>query len=71
MNYQYLLLEISDRIATVTINRPDKLNALSFAVLDEIESIFSGGPNVDITTLVSNLNRMAPTKRSNWNNIKF
>ncbi len=38
---------------------------------DEIESIFSGGPNVDITTLVSNLNRMAPTKRSNWNNIKF
>jgi len=38
---------------------------------DEIQSIFSGGPNVDITELVNNLNRMAPTKRENWSQIKF
>lgn len=38
---------------------------------DEIQSIFSGGPNVKITDLVNNLNRMAPTKRENWSNIQF
>jgi hypothetical protein len=38
---------------------------------DELEAIFSGGPNVDIATLIENLNRMAPTKRKNWANIKY
>ncbi len=38
---------------------------------DEIQSIFSGGPSVDITELVNNLNRMAPTKRENWSKIKY
>lgn len=38
---------------------------------DEIQSIFSGGPQVNITALVNNLNRMSPTKRSNWQEIKF
>lgn len=41
------------------------------AKADEIQSIFSGGPSVDITSLVNNLNKMAPTKRSNWNDIKY
>jgi len=36
MPYELLLLEISDRIATVTINRPDKLNALNDAMMREI-----------------------------------
>jgi hypothetical protein len=38
---------------------------------DEIESIFSSGPSVDIADLVENLNRMAPTKRTNWSKIKM
>ena len=38
---------------------------------DEIQAIYSGGPQVDIVQLVENLNRMAPTKRSNWQEIKF
>ena len=38
---------------------------------DEIQSIFSDGPAVDITSLINNLNRMAPTKRSNWSEIKY
>jgi len=38
---------------------------------DEIQSIFTGGPNVNITDLVNNLNRMAPTKRDNWSKIQF
>lgn len=38
---------------------------------EEIQAIFSGGPRVDIADLVENLTRMAPTKRSNWNEIKL
>jgi len=36
MDYQFITLEVAERIATVTINRPDKLNALSSATLGEI-----------------------------------
>jgi enoyl-CoA hydratase len=36
MSYQHLLVESADRIATITINRPDKLNALNAAVLEEL-----------------------------------
>lgn len=36
MNYEFLTLEVADRIATLTINRPDKLNALSAATLAEL-----------------------------------
>ena len=36
MNYQFITLEVADRIATLTINRPDKLNALNSAVLGEL-----------------------------------
>jgi len=37
---------------------------------DEIQSIYTDGPAIDITTLINNLNRMAPTKRSNWAEIR-
>src|SRR5687768_841430 len=36
MDYQFLTLEVADRIATITINRPDKLNALNSATLGEL-----------------------------------
>ncbi|MEO8226113.1 MAG: enoyl-CoA hydratase-related protein [Gemmatimonadota bacterium] len=36
MAYSTLLLEISDGIARVTINRPDKLNALNATVISEL-----------------------------------
>lgn len=34
--YQSLLIETSERICTITINRPDKLNALNKTVIDEL-----------------------------------
>lgn len=40
MNYQTLLLERSDSIATVTVNRPQSLNALNSEVLRELECAF-------------------------------
>lgn len=41
MPFELLLVETADRIATVTINRPDKLNALNGAVLAELAAAFA------------------------------
>jgi len=41
MNWKYVLLEVRDHVATVTINRPEKGNALAPDVLEEIEKIFT------------------------------
>ena len=38
---------------------------------EEIEDIFSGGPNVNITDLIDTLNKVAPSHSSKWRNIKF
>ncbi|MFM7672603.1 MAG: enoyl-CoA hydratase/isomerase family protein [Bacteroidota bacterium] len=37
--YQTLLTELTDGILTVTVNRPDKLNALSRTVLDDLDKL--------------------------------
>ncbi len=39
MSYEHLKFEVRDRVAFVTINRPDKLNALSDAVVDELARV--------------------------------
>jgi enoyl-CoA hydratase len=36
MPFKFLTLEIADRIATLTVNRPDKLNALNDATIAEL-----------------------------------
>jgi enoyl-CoA hydratase len=41
MTYQTLLLSKKNRIATVTINRPDKLNSLNAQCKDELKELFT------------------------------
>ena len=36
MPFKFLTLEVADRIATLTVNRPDKLNALNDATISEL-----------------------------------
>jgi len=40
MNFKTILYEISEQIAIITINRPDKLNALNHLTLQEVDRAF-------------------------------
>src|SRR5262245_12265761 len=53
MEYRHLLLDVADKVATVTINRPDKGNALAPDVLNEVESLFTAlGQRDDVNVIV-------------------
>ncbi|QNJ99232.1 type IX secretion system protein PorD [Constantimarinum furrinae] len=67
------IVEAIAKLKNINDRRPNSFLLRTFfdAKSDEIQAIFSGGPKVDIVQLVENLNRMAPTKRSNWSEIKF
>lgn len=41
MSYQTLLFEVTDGIALLTVNRPDKLNALNATVIEELDLVAS------------------------------
>ena len=40
MTYTDILYETSDHVATITLNRPDRLNAISFAMLESFSKAF-------------------------------
>lgn len=41
MTYEFLLFELKDGVAHVTLNRPERLNALSLDLLDELQDVLS------------------------------
>ena len=45
MNYNNILFEVKNKIGFVTINRPDKLNALNDATLSELKECFTAVKN--------------------------
>ncbi len=55
--YRHILFEISDRIACVTMNRPDKRNALSVEHMQELTDCFSSiGENRDAAIVILKAN---------------
>ncbi len=60
-------------LKSINDRRPNSFLVRTFfdAKADELQAIYSGGPSVEISGLVENLNSMAPTNRSNWSEIKF
>jgi 2-(1,2-epoxy-1,2-dihydrophenyl)acetyl-CoA isomerase len=47
-----IMLEIADRVAIVTLNRPERLNALSPAVLDQLDAMLGTLSGQDVGALV-------------------
>lgn len=67
------IIEAITTLKSINDRRPNSyiLRVFFDTKSDEIQSVFSGGPTVEVADLVENLTRMAPTKRSNWSEIKF
>src|SRR5262245_56045472 len=42
MAYQYILSERLDGVALITLNRPEKLNALSYPLVEELDRALTG-----------------------------
>lgn len=59
-------------LAEIQKVRPNALLSRTFfdAKTDEIVSIFSGGPKVDVLPLIETLNRISPLNSQKWSNIK-
>lgn len=57
MHYETLIIEIKDSIGKVTINRPDKMNALNSVVMDELRRAFTelaNNNNVSVVIITGN-----------------
>jgi len=60
-------------VAKIHSVRPNSFLSRVFfdAKADEIVSVFSGGPSVNVAELVETLNKVSPLNSRKWNNIKF
>ena len=68
--------QISDAIYELSVMNTRRPNSFLMRVFfdakaEEIQDVFSDGPSVDITDLVSVLTKIAPTHASKWRNISY
>ena len=68
-----IMSESLSRLRMINDRRPNSFLLRTFfdAKENEISKVFSGGPRVDIAKLVEDLNRMAPTKRASWEDLRY
>jgi len=52
MDYQTIIVEKKDYITTITMNRPDRLNALTYQMADELFDAFTSADRDDETRVV-------------------
>jgi len=53
MNFETILYEIEDKILTITLNRPDRLNAFTGQMMDELISAFKqAGEDDDVRVII-------------------
>jgi hypothetical protein len=60
-------------LETMNRRRPNSfiLRVFFDAKSDEIQEVFSGGPSVNISNLISTLTRIAPMHSNKWRKISF
>jgi methylglutaconyl-CoA hydratase len=54
--FKYILVDVADRVGTITLNRPDKRNALNYVVIQELKTAFTqlqADANVKVIVLKS------------------
>ena len=44
MTYETIIYDLGDNIATITLNRPEKLNAFTGQMMEELINAFDRGP---------------------------
>lgn len=72
-NGKEAIVNVIKDLNTMNQRRPNSFLIRVFfdAKGDEIADIFSGGPSVNVTTVIDVLNRIAPTYASKWRSISF
>jgi len=68
-----VIVDAISSFKTMNSRRPNSFLLRTFfdAKADEVEQIFSDGPNVNIASLKGTLQSIAPMHSTKWNNIKF
>ncbi len=70
MNYDTILFDVSERIATITLNRPDVLNAISPLMAKELKDAYAAAEaDPDVWTIIVSANGRAFTSGADVSDI--